>query len=574
MKPQSIKVGWFTGILIGLVSGIALGLTYPLTIGYGYQNRILEAGQIWPLAFIAFVPMFWLFDGRGTKASIFLAISVFSVIHIMCVFYWLSEYTLAPAFILGFSMPFINLVWAISISAAMRRLPRAHLLWMIPTAMVVCDFKKYLGFWAAPLMILPFSQNQNPMFIQIADIFGSAGITFEIVLVNLCIYFLINETSVRLRLAALGIAMISLMMVYGYGYVQMRRYNAEAIKYHAKENHIERGVPQRVALIQAGYGELVEWTPDYVNEAMRAYCNRAINTISPKSIDIIFMPEVSIPRGIDLSDVTKDIPEYVKGTARMLKCSIVYGTYGYKPMKNAPSDWRGEKLNQCLKEGSVKLFNSLIAVGPDGSYIGSYLKNRPVPFGECLPVGGFMKFIKYPWKFGDFEASGQIEPLSTQSSLVATGICIENLYPYIYQMQTSQDTGADLLLSSANNAWFNTPAAMIANYHPDRFRAIENRRFMVRVVTSGISMIIDPAGNVITQSSINSRTTLRETIFNLQDRTIYTQFGEWFGYLCLILWLFSIVFTIEMWRRQTGNMWAWTSLDFVKNIFLKRDSRH
>lgn len=569
MEPQSPKVGWFTGILVGIVAGVTMGLTYPLTLGIGYQGRIIEAGQIWPLAFIAFIPLFWLFDGRGTKAAIFFSVLVYSIIHIMAVFYWLSEYTVAPAFILGLALPFINLAWALSITAALKRLPRAHLFWVVPVTMVVMDFKKYFGFWTAPLMTLSYSQNTNPMFIQVSDIFGAYGVTFSIILINLCIYFVINEPGWRMKSAAVGLALLTLVLTYGYGYRQMLQYSHSAISVQTN-NRIERGIPQRVALIQAGYGELVEWTPEYVDEAMRAYCNRALNTISPGSVDIIFMPEVSIPRGIDLTNAAEDIPEYIKGTARLLQSSIVYGTYGYKPAKNAPPDWRGAKLNECLKNGSVKLYNSLIAIGPDGSYIGSYLKNRPVPFGECLPVGGFMKFINYPWKFGDFEASGQIEPLTTQSALIATGICIENLYPYIYQMQTSQDTGADLLLSSANNAWFNTPAAMIANYHPDRFRAIENRRYLIRVVTSGISMIIDPAGNVLTSGPINSRLTLRETVYNLEGKTIYTQFGDWFGYLCFGLWIFSIIFTVEQWRKQTGQTWKWDEFGVFNVLYRKK----
>ena len=61
--------------------------------------------------------------------------------------------------------------------------------------------------------------------------------------------------------------------------------------------------------------------------------------------------------------------------------------------------------------------------------------------------------------------------------------------------------------------------------HLFRLRAAENRRWMAVVGTSGVSQIIDPQGNVITQLPTMKPGILQGTLHPRNDLTIYTRIG-------------------------------------------------
>jgi len=64
-------------------------------------------------------------------------------------------------------------------------------------------------------------------------------------------------------------------------------------------------------------------------------------------------------------------------------------------------------------------------------------------------------------------------------------------------------------------------------------RAVENRRYLLRAATTGISGIIDPSGRIISQSELMTQTYLTGRITPSRKITLYTRYGD-------ILPLFSL----------------------------------
>ena len=57
-------------------------------------------------------------------------------------------------------------------------------------------------------------------------------------------------------------------------------------------------------------------------------------------------------------------------------------------------------------------------------------------------------------------------------------------------------------------------------------RAVENRRFVLRSATTGVSGIIDPYGRVLSRTKMMTQAALTETIAPIDIRTPYTRIGD------------------------------------------------
>jgi apolipoprotein N-acyltransferase len=80
------------------------------------------------------------------------------------------------------------------------------------------------------------------------------------------------------------------------------------------------------------------------------------------------------------------------------------------------------------------------------------------------------------------------------------------------------------------------------------FRAVENRRFLLRAATTGVSGIIDPYGRILAESRLMTRTFLTERITPSRKMTFYTEHGDVLAWASLTL---SIIFFIMRIFKKT-----------------------
>lgn len=73
------------------------------------------------------------------------------------------------------------------------------------------------------------------------------------------------------------------------------------------------------------------------------------------------------------------------------------------------------------------------------------------------------------------------------------------------------------------------------------FRAIENRKPLIRAANSGISGFIDSKGRIISKTKLFERVYLVEDIHGNEKISFYTKYGDIFAYVCII---FSLIFII------------------------------
>jgi len=113
--------------------------------------------------------------------------------------------------------------------------------------------------------------------------------------------------------------------------------------------------------------------------------------------------------------------------------------------------------------------------------------------------------------------------------------------------------GAEMLVNITNDAWFGKTSAPYQHLSMTVFRAVENRLFLARAANTGISAIIDPAGNILKQSGIFERTILQDEIKFAKIPTLYSRYGDLFVYICLFL-LVSIYFISEKRRKKCSKV--------------------
>jgi apolipoprotein N-acyltransferase len=114
---------------------------------------------------------------------------------------------------------------------------------------------------------------------------------------------------------------------------------------------------------------------------------------------------------------------------------------------------------------------------------------------------------------------------------IGTLICYEDMLEG--NARASARAGADVLIVLANGADFGTTPAMRQHQQLAYFRAIENRRYLLRCATTGSTAVISPTGKLLAQLPLNQDGTLPVTVYPFKVLTVYTRIGNVFGYVCV-----------------------------------------
>jgi len=154
------------------------------------------------------------------------------------------------------------------------------------------------------------------------------------------------------------------------------------------------------------------------------------------------------------------------------------------------------------KQGGISRNTAVVAL-PDGSY-SLYDKRFLVPFGEHIPLADWIPVLRNRVAGMSHLKAGEAPPLVELAGLTAhLSICYEAIFP---QAVARDAVGADLLLNLTNDEWFGPVGAPEMHLMAQTFRAIENRRPLVRVTNTGISAWVDLRGRVQARSPLNVAT--------------------------------------------------------------------
>src|SRR5262249_44948053 len=95
--------------------------------------------------------------------------------------------------------------------------------------------------------------------------------------------------------------------------------------------------------------------------------------------------------------------------------------------------------------------------------------------------------------------------------------------------------GAEALLTIFNDAWFGRSVAPYQHEALALWRAIENRRYFMRVGNAGVTGIIDPFGRIVGRLGEFTEQVLEAEIRPLRLQTFYTRYGDVFAWSMVAL---------------------------------------
>jgi apolipoprotein N-acyltransferase len=172
-------------------------------------------------------------------------------------------------------------------------------------------------------------------------------------------------------------------------------------------------------------------------------------------------------------------------------------------------------------------FNSSILTRPDGSVDEPYHKTILMPFGEYTPMSDW-----FPWlqeinhTAGNFIAGNSTKVMSYKLSdgrLVKLSplICYEDLVPRLAQQATK--AGAELLINQSSDVWFGNTVAPYQHHMIASFRAIENRRFLLRSTSTGVTGVVDPLGRTLASLLPYTEATLPMEVSLINYQSTFTR---------------------------------------------------
>jgi apolipoprotein N-acyltransferase len=185
--------------------------------------------------------------------------------------------------------------------------------------------------------------------------------------------------------------------------------------------------------------------------------------------------------------------------------------------------------------GSASFFNRAFLTSPSAEVLGSYDKVHLVPFGEYVPMKRFLPFVqRLVAAAGDFLPGDKVAPLRFPKGQAGVLICFESIFPELGRAMTKN--GATLLVNLTNDAWYGMSSAPFQHFSMAVFRAVENRRPVVRAANTGISAFILPSGKIVEQSDLFTEALLTQEI-PLADSglTLYTRYGDFFAIALTII---------------------------------------
>jgi apolipoprotein N-acyltransferase len=264
------------------------------------------------------------------------------------------------------------------------------------------------------------------------------------------------------------------------------------------------------AVVQPNVDDLEQWTAEraagFKQNMLLLSLQASLQADAPPP-DLIVWPELPAPIYYD-DDQT--LRMQIAELARTAKAPVLFGTVG-------------------TAENGAPL-NSAQLVAASGAPAGRYDKIYLVPFGEYVPKA-FFWVNRITKEAGDFQPGGQVRVFPLDGMRIGSFICYESAVPRLVRQFAGQ--GGVVFFNLSNDGYFFRTAAREQHLLLVRMRAAENRRWILRATNNGITASIDPAGRIVRQFEPFSQVAARLPFGTIRDTTLYSEWGDWFAWLCL-----------------------------------------
>lgn len=489
--------------LPGVISGAALIFCFPRF-------------DLWWLAYIALVPLL-ISLYRKTEAEAFRLGYIAGIPYFGGTLYWIyysmNHYGGVPltvsvlivillALYLSLYTGLFGLLYTWSITRT--QLPA---MFLAPLFWVILEYLRTYVITGFPWSSIGYSQYKTLPVIQIADMTGVYGVSFLVVAINGAVvdFFVAGERRKKMPL-------FNLLPMYAGYFLLIIASIATLVygKHRMNENRAGKNIT--VSVVQPNIRQDMKWAPEFQRFSIDTY-KTLTDGVRKDNPDMVVWPESSMPFYMfEDKDLTDEIISYQQGRG------------GYLLM--------GALLSAPQHPNAAT--NSAIMLDAWGAQVYRYDKIHLVPFGEYVPLRRILFFVSSLTKdIGDFVPGREYVKAKTPFGEFGTMICYEIVFPAL--VRKFYKNSGDFIVTVTNDAWFGPTAGPYQHFSMAVFRAVENRKPVIRAANTGISGFIDSNGGIIGQSEIFKQAVMTERVRTDKTRSFYSRYGDLFIYVCLVL---------------------------------------
>jgi apolipoprotein N-acyltransferase len=343
-----------------------------------------------------------------------------------------------------------------------------------------------------------YPATRSMALLQITSVTGIYGLCFLIAAFGALLAYAVLANTSRVWKIAAGVTVLLIVVSVGGAHL------------------IPNAAPQYFAhLVQTNFPQSESYPADW----LIAHAGE-LNQLEQISVDaanqqpgIIIWPEVPAPFSLQE-------PLFASRASQIARDANNYFLVGVV-------DWK-------RSEGKVLASNSAVLLNPSGQRIYSYDKIHLLPFGEYVPLRGWLTFAKrLTADISDFTPGATYSVAQLPQGKFGAFICYEAIFPSEVRRFTAN--GAQLLITISNDGWFGRSSAPEQHMFMARVRAVENRRWLLRDTNNGYTESIDPYGRTAAQLPIDIRGQLTAPYDFRRDLSLYAKFGDWFSWLSIIV---------------------------------------
>lgn len=533
-----------------IASGLLLGLSFP-PLPFNL------------LAFIAFVPIFWVNDNYTVRKKFWHYYLTFFIYHGITN-WWISSwqpksdtYLLISGLAVWLVHPLFFIVPFIIFEFIKKKVGSEKALWLFPIIWVAYEWSRTLTDLAYPWLTIGYTQAYNYYWNQFADIAGVWGISFVIILLNVAIYriisiakenkiYTINTDLVKIKKIRYLFLFIIILIIVPI------IYSLERINYFNHPKLLSNNSNITIGLVQANINPWDKWS-GIVFDQIAIHQRLQDSLISTYgTIDLAIWSETAV-HYVNLDFNSNHNFGYFEEWVHNSGVSLLTGfadLYILKP---------GEKITPTAKYLSwdstkaFDTFNSVLLLNPypyNKLNPQIYHKIKLTPFGEAIPFIEYLSFLRpiLEWNVGisSWRRGDSIHNLTIQNknidAQIGSVICIESVYPDFVRQFTRK--GAKILTVITNDGWYDHTFGPEQHYIIASIRAIENRRYLPRCANTGKSGFISPTGMSISTLQQYQSIASAEKVALLDYISFYVLFGDWLPYYCVTFIVIYISFLI------------------------------
>lgn len=551
---------WIWRILAAIASGLLLSSAYaPLN---------------WePVAWVALLPLLFLpFPAKWPER---LGIGfLFGYAHFATCLHWLNEVGFCAGYLLALICALFPMLWyglTSEFAWRLRRcLPAKHIFpgagilltyssWVSTligifavVSWVALEFLRAHIFTGFPWNLVGISQAYNPPIAGLASYGGVYLVSFVVLLFNFTMAAVVGRviwSSLRLggeRLMlrfsdAMPWHLLLFLCVVFAGRMLVNRHNAAIEAAFAQERDV---ATVKALLIQGDIPQCRFWTEADFERALGTYerlTQEGMSQQLPIKPDVVIWPESAVP-----APIVK--PQYLtrlKALVQKTDVPLLIGALDFRLKPEA-------KDKDFLSEEDFNDFNSVFLLdkrthllyNPHAIRENVYDKMHLVPFGEYVPMGRY-----FPWLADIIGMGRDLTPGRnvhvfelTEDCRCGVNICFEDAFPEISRRFAL--AGANLLATVTNDSWYNRSSGAQQHMAHAIFRAIENRRPLLRSGNNSHTCLILPDGKIqgITQEFAQEAICLTPLLEMRPSLSFYTRHGDLFAWLMTVLAIAGVVF--------------------------------